>query len=125
MLFELDLRVRVLQVGTSALKPCHDIVLKGLKINSWRCAHYEIGARVGESGGRTAKNELKWENELHHGKSTSFWRLRRIECPAGPILVLLEEGTVGGSGPRLTTQSQLGILSSRVEAATVKRILLY
>ena len=34
MLFELDLRVRVLQVGTSALKPCHGNVLKGLKINS-------------------------------------------------------------------------------------------
>ena len=55
MLFELDLRVRVLQVGTSALKPYHDIVLKDLKINSWERAHYEIGARVGESGGRTAK----------------------------------------------------------------------
>ena len=62
MLFELDLRVRVLQVGTSAFKSCDDIVLKGLKINSWGCHHYEIGARVGESGGRTAKNEL------NHGK---------------------------------------------------------
>ena len=62
MLFEARFGISRKQVGTSALKPCHDIVLKGLKINSWRCAHYEIGARVGESGGRTVKNEL------NHGK---------------------------------------------------------
>ena len=53
-LFELDLKVRVMQIGITAFKPRLDSGLIGPKTNSWRCANMELGARVLARGGRTS-----------------------------------------------------------------------
>ena len=45
-LFELDLKVRVMQIGITAFKPRLDSGLIGPKTNSWRCHNMELGARV-------------------------------------------------------------------------------
>ena len=76
-LFELDLKVCVIEVWISPLKPRHDIGLIGSKNNSGERAHYRFGARVGQSSGRTRKScseKVIWiiENRL----LCSPWRLR-------------------------------------------------
>ena len=53
-LFELDLKVRVMQIGITAFKPRLDSGLIGPKTNSWRCANMELGARRPRRSGRTA-----------------------------------------------------------------------
>ena len=55
-LFELDLKVRVMQIGITAFKPRLDIGSIGPKINSYERPNVELGARVGESGGGMLKN---------------------------------------------------------------------
>ena len=53
-LFELDLKVRVMQIGITAFKPRLDSGLIGPKTNSYGRPNVELGARVLARGGRTS-----------------------------------------------------------------------